>query len=299
MNFSGLLLRLTLLSLTVLCFISGIHAQERAYQKTKTGLRYLLLQTKPSAQKPFTGDVVKLSMIYKNSKDSVLFDNSRGQFDFTHTLSKPAYSGDFNEALSLAGVGDSLTFLIKADSFYLRTIGEKRIPPFVRKGSDLTFFVKVLEIIPQQEFIREQLALFEQQKQQHDKLRQAEKDSLILYLQRNRIDTQPTASGLYVITETEGNGNQPVKGNTITVNYKAFLTDGKVFESTDREPLQFILGKGTIPKGLEEGLLSMRKGGKARLIIPSHLAFGEYQTGTLPPFTTLIYEVELLDIKLP
>ncbi len=297
MNFSGYLFRLILLALAVSDCFTGVQAQDRVYQKTKTGLRYLMLTAKPSAQKPFTGDVVKLSMIYKNSKDSVLFDNSRGQYEFTHTLARPAYSGDFNEALSLAGVGDSLTFLIKADSFYLRTIGEKRLPPFVRKGSDLTFFVKVLEIIPQQEYIRQQLALFDQQKQQHDKLRQAEKDSLVAYLLRNRIDVQPAASGLYIITETEGNGNQPVKGNTIVVNYKAFLTDGKAFESTDREPLEFVLGKGTIPKGFEEGLLAMRKGGKARLIIPSHLAFGEYQTGTIPPFTTLIYEVELLDIK--
>lgn len=273
--------------------------QGAPFLKTPGGVRYIIHSAIPNAPKPVPGDVVELSMVYTNSADSVLFDNSKGEYDFSYTIEKPVYPGDFNEALSLLGVGDSATFKLKADSFYLKTIGEKKLPLYIRKGSDLTFRVKVLSYTPQQEFMKKQLAMIKEQSSRNDSLRQQDADKLKKYLEARKISVSPTVSGLYVIIENEGNGDLPVTGNKVVINYNGKFLNGKTFDSSYEMgiPLEFKVGGHSVIKGLDEGVRLMKKGSKATLIIPSYLAYGEHTAGEIPPFTSLIFEVELIDIK--
>jgi len=102
------------------------------------------------------------------------------------------------------------------------------------------------------------------------------------------------------ITELKsGDGVMATQGSFVTVNYEGFLVDGTKFDSSiDRgEPFIFLLGSGQVIKGWDQGLEGMKVGGVRKLIIPSALGYGSKQAGSIPPNSTLIFEVELLEVQ--
>lgn len=104
---------------------------------------------------------------------------------------------------------------------------------------------------------------------------------------------------LKMTDENVGEGKAVVKGALITVNYEGFLEDGTKFDSSyDRgKPLQFVIGTGRVIKGWDQGLMGMKEGGKRKLFIPSHLAYGERAVGDLiPSNSNLIFNVELIEV---
>ncbi len=109
-----------------------------------------------------------------------------------------------------------------------------------------------------------------------------------------------TASGLKYVDEQEGTGASPESGQTVTVHYTGTLTDGTKFDSSvDRgQPFQFKIGIGQVIKGWDEGVLSMKIGGKRKLIIPPDLGYGANGAGgVIPPNATLNFDVELLGVE--
>ena len=109
-----------------------------------------------------------------------------------------------------------------------------------------------------------------------------------------------TASGLSYKMIKTGNGIQAEKGKTVSVHYTGKLIDGTKFDSSyDRkEPIEFPLGEGRVIPGWDEGIALLRVGDKATFIIPSNLAYGERGAGgVIPPNATLIFDVELMDVK--
>jgi peptidylprolyl isomerase len=109
-----------------------------------------------------------------------------------------------------------------------------------------------------------------------------------------------TPSGLKVDIIKEGSGPTPMKGDMVTVHYTGTLTDGKKFDSSrdHNRPFEFTLGKDPVIPGWVEGLMLMKKGTRATLTIPPELGYGARGSGgVIPPNATLIFDVELLDVK--
>ena len=109
-----------------------------------------------------------------------------------------------------------------------------------------------------------------------------------------------TASGLKYVDYKVGDGASPTAGARVTVHYTGTLLDGTKFDSSvDRgQPFVFPIGMGRVIKGWDEGVMSMKIGGKRKLIIPPELGYGARGAGgAIPPNATLLFDVELLGVE--
>jgi peptidylprolyl isomerase len=108
-----------------------------------------------------------------------------------------------------------------------------------------------------------------------------------------------TPSGLRYVDEVVGSGDSPKLGQNVTVHYTGTLTDGTKFDSSvDKgQPYTFRIGTGVVIKGWDEGIMTMKVGGKRRLTVPPNLAYGPAGRPGIPPNATLIFEVQLLGIQ--
>jgi peptidylprolyl isomerase len=106
-------------------------------------------------------------------------------------------------------------------------------------------------------------------------------------------------SGLKYLIIEEGEGDNATDGNVVTVHYTGFLEDGTKFDSSIErdEPFSFVIGNKQVIAGWDEGIRLLKKGGKARFVIPPSLGYGEITAGKIPPNSTLLFDVELLDVK--
>lgn len=265
------------------------------FQQSAGGLKYCFLLENPQARKASIGDIMTMVVKYTNYKDSVLF-NTQHSGNPTGTIQirlvEPSYKGDIVEGFAMMHEGDSAIFKTSADSFFAKII-QQPLPPFIPPSSDLTFYVKVIRIQSMEEIQR--------QMEEEAKMKSAEEDSLIKqYLSVNKINVSPTQTGLYYLLLKKGNGKKAESGKTVKVHYTGTLLDGTKFDSSyDRgQPIEFVLGQGMVIAGWEEGIAMMNEGGKAKLIIPSKLAYGPQQRGEIiKPYSTLVFEVELIEVK--
>lgn len=109
-----------------------------------------------------------------------------------------------------------------------------------------------------------------------------------------------TESGLRYKMIQKGSGKKAENGKTVSVHYTGQLEDGKVFDSSypRKKPIEFPLGRGNVIEGWDEGIALLQVGDKARFVIPSHLGYGSRGAGgVIPPNSTLIFDVELMDVK--
>ena len=107
-------------------------------------------------------------------------------------------------------------------------------------------------------------------------------------------------NGLIIEDMLIGEGSVAEQYSILTVHYTGKLKSGKYFDSTNeigREPLRFTLGAGQVIKGWDQGLIGMKVGGERKLIVPPSLGYGDQDMGIIPPNSTLIFVVELIEIE--
>jgi len=108
-----------------------------------------------------------------------------------------------------------------------------------------------------------------------------------------------TTSGLKYSVISEGTGSMADSGKVVTVHYSGFLEDGTKFDSSVErdDPISFVIGQGQVIPGWDEGLRLLKKGSKARFVIPPKLGYGEMQLEKIPANSTLIFDVELINVQ--
>ena len=258
------------------------------FKKADSGLLYKF-HVKNDGRKAEIGDFITVEMRYKTNEDSLLFDGNGETIPLE--LVKPVFAGDINEALSMMSKGDSATFVIRADSFLLKNAQLTRLPDFIDEKSRIIFDIRMHNVQSLEELEREK------DKIQSDGLKK-EEEAINTYILENDISVNPDVTGLYFISIRKGTGPQASAGHRVKVHFIGKFLDGTVFDSSYSrgEPIEFELGRGYVISGWDQSILKMRKGGKALLLIPSDIGYGEGR-GQIPPYTPLVFEVELIDVK--
>ncbi|MBR5602878.1 MAG: FKBP-type peptidyl-prolyl cis-trans isomerase [Bacteroidales bacterium] len=203
------------------------------------------------------------------------------------------FRGDLFEGIAMMHLGDSASFMVRADSTFYTLFG-RQMPKEFSVNDMMRFEVRLNDFYPESEMAAKRI---EYMKTTYPNETLSAENELIEYFVNNNIEPITTSSGLnYVITK-EGNGEMPGVGTLVKVHYTGKLLDGTVFDSSVKrnEPFQFVLGIGQVIPGWDEGLQLLSKGSKAVLYIPYYIAYGDSGAGTIPPFATLIFEVELID----
>ena len=174
--------------------------------------------------------------------------------------------------------------------------GYREIPPY----TTIIYDVKVVDVKSKAEYEKAQALEKKKKEEKKEKAKKAEAGELQKYLKDNKINTKPTASGLYYIEKVKGTGPQIHAGSKVSVQYTGTLLNGKKFDSSrdhGGKPFDVEVGKGNVIKGWDEGLLHMSKGGRATLICPSKIAYGEQEMGSIPAFSALVFDIEVVDVK--
>jgi FKBP-type peptidyl-prolyl cis-trans isomerase FkpA len=225
--------------------------------------------------------------------DSLLFDGSKSQKPFEIPYAKPEYEGDINEALSLFKKGDSAVFIVRADSFFLKTANYPEVPELFKESNDLYFWIKMDDILTLEQLEAKNLARLEEMKSK-------ELADLNVFLSRNYPDLQPTESGIYIITEKSGKGILPKTGDMLNLDFEVSTLDGPLlYNSVEAgRPVEAEKGKPFETEGFTEALNSMRVGDEIKVIVPSKMAFKEHgRRGMIDPYTTMSYWIRLNSFK--
>jgi len=280
-----------ILLLLPLIFIFSCSKQKyNGYDKSESGVYYKYYKTSNDTAKVRLGDYVVVNMEY-HLADTVLFDSKKIEDELSFQVVEPIFKGDIYEAIKMMSVGDSMSFVVVADSFFLKTTANQQLPDFVSAGEPMYYDVKLLE---RQTPEQHKNAL----EQMHIAARKKEMSTLLSYLRENKIDTPPLSSGLYLLEQKNGHGPLPDTGDILKVKLKVAELNGKQLYSNQKSsvPLQIEFGKPFDTRGFMQGLSMMRKGSKTKLLVPSPIGVGAYGMQGVEAYTTLEYEVELIEI---
>jgi FKBP-type peptidyl-prolyl cis-trans isomerase len=287
-----LTLTIVFAGISALMISCNYFGEYRGFKKTKTGVYYkIYTDNNDDTTQVRLGSILTLGLKY-GLKDSTLFDSKNINQPIVLPVQQAQYEGDFYDCLLLLKQGDSATFILKAGPLFTKTFGQPSVPPFLTEESDIYFDVIVQKAQTQEEIDRETEV-------KNMQMEQEEMANLQAYVTNNKINVQPTSTGIYYLETKKGTGKSAVKDGYVSAHYTVYLLGGeKLFSTIERgEPVDFKFGSQFENKGFQEVISMMREGGKANAIVPSAMAFGPKGAGSVvPPFSTLYYEIELVKI---
>lgn len=269
------------------------------FKTTESGLKYKFIEQSDTGRLPQEGDLIEFEVIAK-TPDSTFINSYQSGRPFRNPVLKPTYTGCINEGFMMMRGGDSAVFIVNGDSLFKKTFALPEIPEFA-KGKEVTLTFRMVKVYSKEEVqaqIQEQRESEQQRKEAMAQMSAEELAKVDEFIASKGWTVEKTASGLRYM-KISGKGTVAAQAEkTVVCHYTGTLMDGKKFDSSlDRgEPFQFTLGIGQVIPGWDEGISLMKKGEKFRFIIPSYLGYGANPAGEIPPNSTLIFEVELLDV---
>jgi FKBP-type peptidyl-prolyl cis-trans isomerase FkpA len=275
-----------------------------------TGVRYLFIKQNKKGIKPAMGDIAFVRLEYKREDDSLLFNShAGGRTDSTSEIPltiQATFHGCLEQGIAMMSVGDSASFLINADSIYLKVFKVKTFPKFIKEGSSLKFYIKLVRFETPSQLKDDQYAMIEKRRAEDKRVQSAETDSIKKYLADKNIKVKPTmVDSLYILQRT-GTIGRPINiGDSVEVKYTGMFLDGSVFDQSDRGDGS----KGTFKlvytrnakliRGWIEVLQTMHEGEKVRFLLPSSLAYGPAGMKAIKPYTPLLFELEVIKVSSP
>ena len=262
-------------------------SKHKGYKQDESGYYYKEHLVNPDATKPQDGDAVIIE-VAMHAGDSTFFTNT---FPYLIDTEQSLYYGDIYYAMKRMHVGDSISFLFEADSLLHYYFNDQ----LVFDVEVIQVDIKLLEMYMTKEEMEEQEAMM---KAELESRRVQEEEEIATYITEHKVKVEPTMSGLYFIETKKGTGKSAAVGSEVTIHYKGTFVDGEQFDSSIErgQPLVFRLGIDSFIPGFAEGVSMMKEGGKATLLLPSHLAYGERGNMGIPPYTPLVFEVELISV---
>ncbi|MBO4282303.1 MAG: FKBP-type peptidyl-prolyl cis-trans isomerase [Bacteroidales bacterium] len=264
------LITMALCALAV-CSTSCKDKKLKGFEKTDNELYYKFIVQNKDARAAENGDYLFLTVSYRTDNDSIVFEER----DVVDMMQESVYPGDLYEAYSLMHEGDEASFALKADTFFLH-MGIPELPDFITEETMVFFTIKMNRIRSAEEVNAEK------------------QEEIKQYMSVHGLEAEPRESGLYFIETQVGKGTPIANGDSLSIRYTFKLANDSVFDSSEgKDPLYCIVGR--MFAGLDEGLSLMKRGGKATLIMPYHIAFGVQNPYIpVPPFSTIIAEIEVL-----
>jgi FKBP-type peptidyl-prolyl cis-trans isomerase FkpA len=277
--------------LLVAIAIFSLGCKPKPYQTTAKGLKYKIYKSN-GGEKAKLGDMIKFHYVITTSKDSELSNSYKMGKPYLARLSNTVF-GSMTEGFEMLGKGDSAAFFVSADS-----MSKGHPDPALKPGTLIKYTIKILDIKPSAEFEKDRKKAQEEQDKLMNENKAKEPGLIEDYIKTKAPKAKKTDSGLYYFIEKEGKGPKPKNGDSIVAKYKGMFLDGKEFDNDRGKPFVFKLGAQQVIPGWDEGFALLKKGSKATFIIPSKLAYGPRGSGkAIPPYTPLVFEVELIDIK--
>lgn len=286
-------------SLVVLVFFMCACVEEEypGFSVSESNVYYQLHATDGEGRKAVENDLLTLNTNYFSPTNEVLYrsalDSRNGRMMVKMPAQEVRVEGGFYEALANLNEGDSATLLIKAELFYSDFL-QQSIPATLNREDRIRIELRLEKIRNQEEvWADDQLEL--ELRNRAEMQEQVELPKLVAAL---GMDSSNYHQGIYIKVLDSGNGEALPVGELVWLHYSGSFASGEVFDDTRQRgaPIEYMVGTpDIILPGLMLGVSKLSTGGRARIIIPSQLAFGDQGSkGVVPAFTTVIYDIELI-----
>ncbi|MBS1647443.1 MAG: FKBP-type peptidyl-prolyl cis-trans isomerase [Bacteroidetes bacterium] len=242
-----------------------------------------------------TGNIpfLHIQAVCKTTSDSVFWNSQHHAGGLFFVAKKSAF---FLQDLYRFSVGDSLEYLFPTKEFF-RQVFQSEIPFFCQKDTAVKFSVKIMNA-----FSAKEMALFNDSIK-NTGAQKAKKEVVLIqqYISSHCKQVHEFAPNAFIEMITSTASDSIKKGKKVKIRYKGFFLDGTVVDYTTKNtPFELLYGQeGQLVSGLQMALGRLKKGEKAKIILPSHLAFGATgsSNGMIPPYMPMVYEIEIIDIN--
>ena len=264
---------------------------------------YIIIQNPGSGRNIQKTDFVKINLTVSSIEGKKVFSTLDRNQPITFEYGQPFDTKGFDEAIGKMKKGTKATVVVPSKmGFGAKGRKDQTGADIITPYSPVVYDIEVLDLKTKAENEKAQKEAAATAKKAADEAMAKEPVLIQQYVKDNNITVKPTASGLYYVEKVKGKGPNAKAGNKVKVHYTGKLFSGKVFDSSlTRKPVQpfeFTLGQGQVIPGWDEGIALMSAGGKATLIIPSKLAYGERGAGAdIPAYSPLVFDVELISIS--